>query len=111
MLLDIYAFHLERAGLIASSKGGLLGRPPLFLKSASEHHNACKAPRAPCVPKPPKREGAKSRECGPNDALGARHATALQLLLRTTYGLAGARISITETTGTHTGTRDGESGE
>lgn len=46
-----------------------------------------------------------------DDALGARHATALQLLLRTTYGLAGARISITETTGTHTGTRDGESGE
>ena len=43
MLLDIYAFHLERAGLIASSKGGLLGRAPLFLKSASEHHNACKA--------------------------------------------------------------------
>ena len=80
MLLDVYTFHLERAGLIASSEGGLLGRPPLFLKSASEHHNACKAPRAPCVPKPPNREGAKTAKTVPTrstTAWGARRASAL----------------------------------
>jgi hypothetical protein len=39
MLLDVYAFHLERA-VVASSKGRLLGRGTL--KSASEHHGACR---------------------------------------------------------------------